>query len=368
MSSLGCDNLHREAMAIERDLHELLYCHDCVIVPEWGGFLTHYRSARLDEARSLVHPPGKDISFNKSLVRNDGLLADRLAKREGIAFDVASARIDAEVEGWRRVLHNDGRLELPHIGIFYHDAEHNLQFDPDRRSDHLKDGFGLRPVTAVPVEQLRSTPVIPITRPTLIPAEKQSDRRVPYAWIAAAVTAVLFGAGAWFLNTQGERMKWDAMADLFAPVERTYDPATIAQPRNVANAGLFSLPEGSDGIRTLPLGEGDSVLLTVDLGSPIAEPAVADTTHVAVPVAKPVASATNQRLRFHIIGGCFAQPENAERFLAELRTKGYAAERLPLHGELHPVTFGSYADRSEALKALEDLRATSSRQAWLLVR
>ena len=355
-------------MAIERDLHELLYCHDCVIVPEWGGFLTHYRPARLDEARSLVHPPGKDISFNKSLVRNDGLLADRLAKREGIAFDLATARIDAEVAGWRRVLQSDGRLELPHIGIFYHDAEHNLQFDPDRRSDHLKDAFGLRPVAAVPVEQIRSTPVIPITRPPAIPAEEQNGRRIPYLWAAAAVTAVLFGAGAWFLGTQGERLQWDAMVALLTPAEPTYDPTTIPEPRSVANAGLFSLPEEPNGIRTLPLGEGDSVVLIVDLGTPIPEPAIADTTHVAMPDAKAVSTVPTRSSRFHIVGGCFAQPENAERFLTELRTKGYDAVRLSVYGELHPVAFGSYADRSEALEALAGVRASDSEQAWLLVR
>jgi cell division septation protein DedD len=368
MKFLGCDNLHREAMAIERDLHELLYCHDCVIVPEWGGFLTHYRSARLDEARSLVHPPGKDISFNKSLVRNDGLLADRLAKREGIAFDVASARIDAEVDGWRRVLHSDGRLELPHIGIFYHDAEHNLQFDPDRRSDHLKDGFGLRPVSAVPVEQPRSIPVIPISKAATISGEQPMDRRVPYAWIAAAVTAVLFGAGAWFLNTQGDRIHWDEIAAVFAPAERTYDPTTIPSPRTVANAGLFSLPEGPDGVRTLPLGEGDSVLLTVDLGTPSVEPAAPDTTHVAMPVTEGASTSSIKRSRFHIIGGCFAQPENAERFLAELRTKGYNAVRLSEYGELHPVAYGSYSERNAALEALANVRSSGSHQAWLLVR
>jgi hypothetical protein len=355
-------------MAIERDLHELLYCHDCVIVPEWGGFLTHYRSARLDEARSLVHPPGKDISFNKSLVRNDGLLADRLAKREGIAFDAATARIDAEVAGWRRVLLSDGRLELPHIGIFYHDAEHNLQFDPDRRSDHLKDGFGLRPVAAVPVEQVRSTAVIPITRPAAAPLEEGRDMRIPYLWAAAAVTAILFGAGALYLSSKGEHMQWDDMAALFTPAERTYDPATIPEPRSVANAGFFSLPEESDGIRTLPLGEGDSVSLTVDLGAPIVEPAPADTTRVAMPVTEPVSSTLVKPSRFHIVGGCFAQPENAERFLAELRTKGYDAVRLSMYGELHPVAFGSYADRGEALEALAGVRAAGSQQAWLLVR
>jgi hypothetical protein len=315
-----------------------------------------------------VHPPGKDVSFNKSLVRNDGLLADHLAKREGIAFDVASARIDAEVEGWRRVLHNDGRLELPHIGIFYHDAEHNLQFDPDRRSDHLKDGFGLRPVAAVPMEQTRSTPVIPIARPAAVHLEEGRNRRILYPWAAAAVFAVLFGTGVFYLSTKGEHMQWDHVAALFTPAERTYDPATIPEPRSVSNAGLFSLPEESDGIRTLPLGEGDSVLLTVDLGSPIAEPAPADTTRVAMPIIEPVSTALVTPSRFHIVGGCFAQAENAERFLTELRTKGYDAVRLSMYGELHPVAFGSYADRGEALEVLAGVRASGSQQAWLLVR
>ncbi|MBK9417352.1 MAG: hypothetical protein IPN62_08680 [Flavobacteriales bacterium] len=49
-------------MGIERDLAELLHDHDCVIVPQWGGFLTHYRPARLDGARHLIHPPAKGLA------------------------------------------------------------------------------------------------------------------------------------------------------------------------------------------------------------------------------------------------------------------------------------------------------------------
>lgn len=355
-------------MPIERDLHELLYCHDCVIVPHWGGFLTHYRSARLDEARGLVHPPGKDISFNKSLVRNDGLLADHLAKREGIPFDAATARIDAEVEGWRRTLNASGRLELQHIGIFYHDAEHNLQFDPDRRSDHLKDAFGLRPVAAVPLEQPRSTPVIPITRPVVGPIVHPPVRRSSTVWVAAAMVTVLLGAAAWYLVTQGVPFQG---ADLFAwakAPERAYDPNSIPQLGQVANAGLFSLPEEEVGVLTLPLGEGDSVLLTVDLGAPMADTADADTTHVVLPAAKARAESPAKRARFHVVGGCFAQPENAERFLVELQARGYDAVRLTARGDLYPVAFGSYAERRDAVEALASVRASGAQQAWLLVR
>jgi cell division septation protein DedD len=68
------------------------------------------------------------------------------------------------------------------------------------------------------------------------------------------------------------------------------------------------------------------------------------------------------------VGGCFAQPENAERLLLDLREKGYPAQRLPRYGDLHPVAFGSYPDRTAALEALASIRRDGSAQAWLLVR
>jgi cell division septation protein DedD len=354
-------------MPIERDIHELLYCHDCVIVPQWGGFLTHYRPARLDEPRGLVHPPGKDTSFNRNLTRNDGLLADHIAKRHGIAFHKAAERIAAEVDQWRITLQRSGRLELPHIGIFYHDPEQLLQFDPDKRSDHLKDAYGLRPVAAVPVEIPREVPVIPMPKVLPRTSEAAADKRIPMAWAAAAVAALLFGAGSLWLGTQGPSVQWSTLAP-FSLAERTYVSATITSERSVSSAGLFTLPEEALGVRTIPLGENDSVSITVDLGTPAALEAVVDTTHVALPeVVKAVATPT-KRLRFHVIGGCFAQPENAERFLNELQGKGYPAQRLAQSGELHPVAYGSYAERSEALEALDQVRSTGSAQAWLMVR
>jgi cell division septation protein DedD len=126
---------------------------------------------------------------------------------------------------------------------------------------------------------------------------------------------------------------------------------------------VFSLPEEPLGITTIPLTENDSVELTVDLGT-APEVAVRDTTKVAIPTKSQAAG----RSRFHVIGGCFAQPENAERLLKDLQGKGFPAVRLAQYGELHPVAFGSYADRASALSALENVRSTSSAQAWLLVR
>jgi len=348
-------------MSIERDLHELLYCHDCVIVPHWGGFLTHYRPARLDEARKLVHPPGKDLSFNRNLTRNDGLLADHVARKRGISFDVAAESIGREVDDWRSALQHTGRLELPHIGIFYLDAEQNLQFDPDKRADHLKDAHGLRPVVAVPVERVREVPVVPI-RPA--PVEEAAPKGPVFPLLRVA--AVLLGGSALWVGTRKEPVQWSSLSP-FRTTERNYKPAVVEVP-TVATAGFFALPEDGDGVRTFPLSEGDSVTVIVDLGG-IALPVVpVDSTRVEVhnaPVSVPV---TQGALRYHVVGGCFAQVENAERFLADLLAKGHQARALPRNGQLHPVAFGSYASRKEALEALEKVRDTESAQAWLLVR
>lgn len=338
-------------MGLERELHDLLFEHDCVIVPGWGGFLAQYRPARLDEARQLIHPPSKDVGFNRHLLRNDGLLTDHIAKRDNVGFAMANGTIEQEVRAWRAELESKGRIELPRIGIFYHDAQRNLQFDPDDRANFLKEAFGLRPVVASPIVHAV------VTEPKVIPLPPRVEPVVekrPFNWAAAAGVALLLTAGA-----VGAYIGLNGGPSAFAFGTRPAATYTAARPvaPMLARASVFALPENTFGVQKLPLTDNDSVSLTVDLGS-----APADTTAVALP------KKTGLTLRFHVVGGCFAQPENADRLLKELQDKGYPAQRLARYGELHPVAFASYADRQEALDALASIRNEGGGQAWLLVR
>lgn len=345
-------------MGLERDLHDLLYEHDCVIVPGWGGFLAQYKPARLDVARRVIHPPSKDVGFNRHLLRNDGLLNHHLAERDGLTFTAANEVLGNEVAHWRSELDRTGRLELPRIGIFYRDSERNLQFDPDDRANFLKEAFGLRPVPAVEVVRAapEPVPVLPL-RPVVL----EPSRGPRWNWAAAAGIALLLTAGVAGILYSMQDNGGTAFADLLKRPTPTYAPATPSEPLKTTQASVFSLPDEPLGIKTLPLTENDSVTLTVDLGSPV-EVAPAETTMVSVPERATTLG------RFHIIGGCFAQPENADRLLSDLLGKGYAAHRLAQYGELHPVAFGSYPDRASALEALASIRNEGSAQAWLLVR
>lgn len=366
-------------MSLDRDIRQLLHCHDCVIVPHWGGFLTQYRPARLDEARKLVHPPGKDVSFNRNLVRNDGLLADHIAKQQGIGFNAANTRIADTVAQWRDTLGRSGRLEIPHVGIFYHDSENILQFEPDRRANFLRDAYGLRPVAAVPVPRIRPAvappvPPAPVVVPMPAPVvneEPARQRRSVLLPIAASVSLLLAAAAALYMDQQHAdgMAQWSLLAPFGTEAKRTYVPAAPLPDHVVSSAGIFSLPELGHGTHELPLTTNDSVSLIVDLGAPEFEAAAkVDTTRVVLPTPRPAVVEATGAKRFHVVGGCFADPDNADRFLEELRAQGHDALRLPRNGSLHPVAYGSYAKRADALEALAVVRGNAQPSAWLLVR
>ncbi|MBK8339329.1 MAG: SPOR domain-containing protein [Flavobacteriales bacterium] len=380
-------------MGIERDIHDLLHHHDCVIVPQFGGFLTHYRPARLDEARQIVHPPSKDLSFNRHLVRNDGLLADRLARRETIAFDEAGSRIAGEVRGWRERMEREGRLELGRVGTFFKDGEGNLQFEPDRRVNFLRDAFGLRPVSALPA--FRVSPVAPaaitaaphetiapVVR-TLRPIEpvdpkaangsdaEATERRMPWLWAAAGTAAVLFLAVAYFtIQARPDTVQWSGL-EFFAkaPAPR-YHPGTVPATALVPDPMEEMMEPLGAGIVFLPLTGDVDNLLPVDLGDPLAEVAAVDSTHVATHVVTPPikASTPSAEDRYHVIGGCFSIKENADRFVDDQVSKGHSAHLVDQHRGLYRVAIHSYARRTEALEAMEALRSGEAEGAWLLVQ
>lgn len=135
-----------------------------------------------------------------------------MAKADGLDFTQAGAVIDGEVDAWHSKLDRDGRLELPRIGTFYRDAERNLQFDPDRRVNFLKDAYGLRPVAAVPCVVPQAAPAIAPFPPEpkvipLVPVEEAHERRFP--WLAAAAVVALLSTAAtwWVVASKGSQWR-----------------------------------------------------------------------------------------------------------------------------------------------------------------
>src|SRR5437868_9794463 len=117
-------------MKIDKHISELLYDHDCVIVPSFGGFLASYLHAQLNATQHTFYPPSKKIAFNIFLKNNDGLLANHIANKESLNYSEALNRIEEFRLECMRQLAAGKHLLIEDVGTFFFDKHKNLQFEP----------------------------------------------------------------------------------------------------------------------------------------------------------------------------------------------------------------------------------------------
>ena len=128
---------------VDKHISALLYDHDCVIVPELGGFVANYAPAKIHPVQHLFTPPSKNIVFNKNLKNNDGLLASHIAGTENKTYPEALKYIQHFVQDTGLQLKKGGRVTIAEVGTLFLDVERNIQFEPDTTVNHLPEAFGL---------------------------------------------------------------------------------------------------------------------------------------------------------------------------------------------------------------------------------
>jgi nucleoid DNA-binding protein len=133
-------------------IKELLFGHDCVIVPGFGGFIGNYTPARIDKSTGTFYPPVKQISFNRNLNNNDGLLLGRISASAEINYGDARSLVEEFVAGVRKKLEKGEKVKFDHIGSFVNNHEGNVQFEPDRSANYHLDSYGLEPFKCLPLE------------------------------------------------------------------------------------------------------------------------------------------------------------------------------------------------------------------------
>ena len=129
-------------------IHELLFRYPCVIVPDFGAFLTETYSAQLHANEQSIHPPGKKVFFNAYIQNNDGLLVQYLVQKKLGTTDEAIGLIKNTVVSWKKDLSNGLPLELKNIGTFTLNDQSAMVFEPNA-FNYAKSSFGLTSAKAV---------------------------------------------------------------------------------------------------------------------------------------------------------------------------------------------------------------------------
>ncbi len=175
-------------MDITAFIRELFFGHDCVIVPGYGGFIGNYTPAQVDRNSGTFYPPVKQISFNRNLNHNDGLLIGRISSTLNINYGDARTITEKFVADLRKKLENGERVVFDNIGSFINNHEGNVQFEPDRSVNYHLDSYGLESFQCMPLEGYDVRKRI-VKHKTKDPVRHISTRKI--LWRAAVIVPLL---------------------------------------------------------------------------------------------------------------------------------------------------------------------------------
>ncbi|MBQ7633981.1 MAG: hypothetical protein IJS89_00195 [Bacteroidaceae bacterium] len=136
--------------SISKHLKTLLLEHNCVIVPDLGGFVAQYVPARFDAEAQKFFPPSRKVAFNADLTLNDGLLVQSLMQTYDATFPEMQKAVEDKVAAIKERLYTDGSYDLPGIGRLSPNAEGNPVFEPAADDIASPALFGLEFVEAKP--------------------------------------------------------------------------------------------------------------------------------------------------------------------------------------------------------------------------
>ena len=278
-------------MDIKAFIRELLFTHDCVIVPGFGGFIGNFSPARVDNVSGIFYPPVKLISFNRNLSHNDGLLISKISLSAGINYGDARNMVEEFVRMLSERLSGGEKVVFDHLGTFENNIENNVQFEPEPDINYFTGSFGLESFQCTPLREydVRKRIKRHIDRdPLKLPSARRN------LWRAAIIIPFLALLVIVPLKT-----------DLFkARVEATSLNPLVA-------AEFESNKKAVD----------EAIVIIPDTGaSVVPEPATA-------PVTAPVpAPATAEAGLYSIITGSFKSEENAISHVNNLKADGFTPE------------------------------------------
>ena len=133
---------------IDRHIEILLLDNDCVIIPNFGGFVAHHVEARYDESEASFLPPIRTLGFNPHLKNiNDSLLAQSYVEAYDISYPEAQRAIAADVDCIKEQLSEKGEYELKNIGVLSLNGAEDIVFTPCEAGILTPNLYGLGAVT-----------------------------------------------------------------------------------------------------------------------------------------------------------------------------------------------------------------------------
>lgn len=347
---------------------ELLYKHDCVIVPNFGGFVARNYSSNFNKGSNILYPQSKQILFNKNLIHNDGLLVSALVEKNSISIVEATKQIEDYKDYIKSLLSVKKRFELNNIGLLYIDSESILRFEAKADVNFLLDSFGFEPVLANEISIEIEKPIITKQfEDRKVVVEQVAPKKKSYAKIATLAIGVPVTLAFLLFAAYSKPMKplLESSFNPFYTPEKTYSPnkQKYSKPVFIGSIEKPSLIVDANGFASFKLSENGNVLVaSVD--------SIAKTDKTSVVKHTYIASKNHQSFdgKYQVVVGCFGVEENANKLINELQKKNINAGISGLNNKgLHVVSCGGFDTKENATALLASIR-NEFPNAWVMAK
>lgn len=315
----------------------LLHKHNCVIVPQLGGFVVNTIPPQPDGIGTF-RAPQHEIVFNPDLSHNDGLLSELYMKIYDITFDKATLRIKHDVDALKQELRENKQADLGKLGKLRLNENEQFVYVP---SDFVRpDNYGLATATLKPIIQIQPS----LSRQD---SEKKAiGARIRFTATAAAVVALLL---------------------LLFPMD---NPSTQQRAQLIANDAPRI--EKKLAVNTAIGNNADnSVQATPATGQ---EPEQQPTESADLTQNQPVEPTTIDGVaygsKYYIVVGVYKVEKVASQMMELLRSEGFANAGSHIRSGRTDVYAHSFDSEEEAQTFLRKLHRefTNHQDAWILKR
>ena len=293
--------------SVEEHIKELLFSHDCVIIPNFGGLVSNRISSKINTVSGTIFPPSKLIVFNKNLSINDGLLINHISKKEKISVDDSKNIVFDFSKKITDSLTTERSIRLNNIGLFTLGSEDNVIFHQDISNNFDLDSFGFESFQIQ--KKTKTKKIIDIN-------QSSTTKKISYKAAAVLIPLILLSLTNILLDTSTNNI-------------------------NIQKSDLNFFKKSK--IPKLNVAENK----------------------IEKEIEKIETTTTLKIKNYHVIAGAFIEKNNAEKLNKSLIESNFNSEILLSENGYHRVSYNSFESKENAIIELEKLKRIN-KSAWIL--
>ena len=344
-------------MDISLYISRLLFRYDCVIVPDFGGFIANYNPAKYRPDSHIFTPPSKEIAFNCNLTVNDGLLINYIALNNNCSFSEARIEIANFVHFVNSCLDKGNPFIFDAIGTFTKQSG-TITFSPDNTINRLIEAFGL-PVLQMPLSEKEMANAIYVS-PVEVKSNfvKKALVIIPVALILALLPMKMSKIPAYKLTATSNFLNISNSSD--------QKKHLLNNPRSLSEV-IDKLSEAEYALYYTNKVDEKSVLTNDTIKNiNVKTDSLINETSKSTEIKPTRFSESINENKYFIIAGSFVEMSRANVFCNEMASKKFTPEIIDRDHKLR-ISIGSFKTADEANVALTQFRQEHPEYpVWLL--